>query len=81
MFTIICYVMLTSKSETRATVEMSDVMRDGYYLEQTRRASAYGVFKLRHRVNGNQLQIEWQNEPIPLVSVIKNDKVVNLIYV
>lgn len=60
---------------------MSDVMRDGYYLEQTRRASAYGVFKLRHRVNGNLLQIEWQNEPIPLVSVIKNDKVVNLIYV
>ena len=60
---------------------MSDVMRDGYYLEQTRRASAYGVFKLRHRVNGNQLQIEWQNEPVPLVSVIKNDKVVNLIYV
>lgn len=81
MFTIICYVMQTSKAETRATVEMSDVMRDGYYLEQTRRASAYGVFKLRHRVNGNLLQIEWQNEPIPLVSVIKNDKVVNLIYV
>ena len=73
--------MQTSKAETRATVEMSDVMRDGYYLEQTRRASAYGVFKLRHRVNGNQLQIEWQNEPIPLVSVLKNDKVVNLIYV
>lgn len=73
--------MQTSKAETRATVEMSDVMRDGYYLEQTRRASAYGVFKLRHRVNGNLLQIEWQNEPIPLVSVIKNDKVVNLIYV
>jgi hypothetical protein len=73
--------MQTSKAETRATVEMSDVMRDGYYLEQTRRASAYGVFKLRHRVNGNLLQIEWQNEPIPMVSVIKNDKVVNLIYV
>ena len=73
--------MQTSKAETRATVEMSDVMRDGYYLEQTRRASAYGVFKLRHRINGNQLQIEWQNEPVPLVSVIKNDKVVNLIYV
>lgn len=73
--------MQTSKAETRATVEMSDVMRDGYYLEQTRRASAYGVFKLRHRVNGNLLQIEWQNKPIPLVSVIKNDKVVNLIYV
>lgn len=73
--------MLTSKAETRATVEMSDVMRDGYYLEQSRRASAYGVFILRHRVNGNQLQIEWQNEPVPCVSVIKNDKVVNLIYV
>ena len=73
--------MLTSKAETRATVEMSDVMRDGYYLEQIRRASAYGVFKLRHHVNGNLLQIEWQNEPIPLVAVIKNDKVVNLIYV
>lgn len=73
--------MQTSKAETRAQSEMSDVMRDGYYLEQTRRASAYGVFKLRHRDNGNQLQIEWQSEPIPLVSVIKNDKVVNLIYV
>lgn len=73
--------MQTSKAETRAQIEMSDVMRDGYYLEQTRRASAYGVFKLRHRVNGNQLQIEWQSEPVPLVSVIKNDKVVNLIYV
>lgn len=73
--------MQTSKAETRAQIEMSDVMRDGYYLEQTRRASAYGVFKLRHRVNGNQLQIEWQTEPVPLVSVIKNDKVVNLIYV
>lgn len=73
--------MQTSKAEIRAQSEMSDVMRDGYYLEQTRRASAYGFFKLRHRVNGNQLQIEWQSEPIPLVSVIKNDKVVNLIYV
>lgn len=70
----------TTSAETRATVEMSDVMRDGYYLEQVRRSSAAGVFKMRHNLNGNLLSIEWQNVPVPCVSVVKNSKVVNIIY-
>lgn len=73
--------MQTSAAETRATCEMSDVLQDGYYIAQVRRSQNAGVFVMQHSRNGNRLQIEWQDEPLPCVSIIKNRKVVNIVYV
>jgi hypothetical protein len=73
--------MQTSKAETRATVEMSDLMRDGYYLAQVRRSDVAGCFKMAHHRNGNVIDVEWQTEPVPCMSVVKNGKVVNIVYV
>lgn len=78
---IISVSMQTSKAETRATVEMSDLMRDGYYLAQCRRSAVTGCFKMCHHRNGNVIDVEWQMQPIPCVSVVKNGKVVNIVYV